>query len=85
MILSGLPSPISISLQREQPLADSLHCRFCSLRFSEHAEFPVFVPVFIIGRHHSSVLAALWSNIKQSCIQFGVGGEREDTHSVFSH
>lgn len=29
--------------------------------------------------------AALWSNIKQSCIEFGVGGEREDTDSVFSH
>lgn len=85
MILSSLPSLISISLQKERPLDDSLHCHFRSLHFCEHAEFPAHVPVFIIGRHNSSVLAALWSNINQNCIQFGVGGEREDTHSVFSH
>lgn len=85
VILSGLPSPISISLQREQLLGDSLHCCFSSFHFCEHAEFPIYVPLFVVGRHRSSVLATLWSNIKQSCIQFGVEGERKDIHSVFSH
>lgn len=73
VILSSVVSPISIILQREQPLGNSLHCCLSSFHFSERAGFPTFVPVFIAERHHSRVLADLWSNIKQSYTIWGRG------------